>query len=296
MIKIMTRREHFEKTILLEFNQLSEEGFDPIFLKGPILTDLIYPVSGFRFRSDLDLIVKSSQWVSVAKALLERGYLWPDEPSLINEDGTHKLSSHISFEKHLPDRFIQADGHRDFILVEVHTSLVGFHYRYIKDWSWLWQYSEIRDVMGVPLRVLDKDVRFLSLCAHLVINHENNELRHTYEMFRYMHYFGDQLDWLKIMRLARRYEFVVPVWSVMTKLHQDWGLDLPSSYQFWRIFFRPKNRERLFFEITSPIFLLHRTFLQLSEQLEKKLHRFRVLITKKIDRFSQRFHTLFDGE
>ncbi len=296
MIKFMTRYEHFEKTVLLEFAQLTEMGIDSVILKGPVLNDLIYPEVGIRYRADLDLIVKSSQWVAVTNALLERGYNWCDAPSSINNDGSHKLSSHISFRKPAPENVVQNNGYPRDLLVEVHTSLVGFHYRFVKDWSMLWQYSEIREVMGVDVRVLDKDVRFLSLCAHLVINHENNELRHAYEIFRYMHFFGDRLDWFKIMRLARQYEFVYPVRAVMKKLHQDWGLDLPFLYQFWQIFFRPNNREKLFFEIQSLLVLFDRTFSRLSDQLQKKFDSFRFSTTQGIECFSQRFNSLLERE
>lgn len=276
-------RQRLEARVLKDFHSLAQEGIRPILLKGHGLAELLYVDPAIRSRADIDLIAPREAIPRITDFLLSRGYLLEEAPEEMQSNGLHKLSSHLLFTKGFPD---DAPDDRDHmrVLVEVHSSLVGFHYRYFQDWDWLWENAVETRVIGVPVLVLNLECRFLNLCAHLVINHTLDDFLHIYELAKFISLYGEDLNWLKALRLARRHEYRLSVQEVMRELVRNWAVRLPAGYRRWALLFPPRTREKLFFNQPSLITALHQRISALNLQIVDELRSMEAGMTKRIAR------------
>jgi hypothetical protein len=252
-------KQRFERAILSDLQSLEEIGISYILLKGAGLAQLIYEDPAVRYASDIDVIVSAAHFPLITEYLQTLGYDLVEEDEEIDHRGLPRISSHLQFRKLSAE--MSRLLHRKFhFLVEFHVSPVGFHYRYAQDWAWLWENDQIIHVDDYPIRVLNHEARFLNLCAHLIVNHDLEDLRHTYEIAKFCHLFGDQMNWVKIFRLARKYEFAVSIRRVIDHLDTVWSIDPPAFYPWLCRLFPPRNREQLFFDHPGWLTFINRVF------------------------------------
>ncbi len=271
--------------ILKDFDQLRAEGINVIFLKGAGLADMLYKDSFVRISVDIDVIARRKDIPYIHGFLTRRQYDLQEDEKLISPlDHLQKDSSHLVYSK---NNFWQDARKRNQsrFTVEVHYSPVGFHYRFLTDWDWLWENSCLIELEDTSIYVLNNEARFLNLCAHLIINHDMNDFLHVYELAKFIVLFGEKLNWGKIFRLARKNEFVRPVVRVLNYLERVWLIKRPAGIDLLSFLFPPKNREKLFFQKKSLMLFLHRFLLKASEKFEMWINRVR----KKAEKFSTSF-------
>ncbi|MGB9184658.1 MAG: nucleotidyltransferase family protein [Solirubrobacteraceae bacterium] len=134
-----------------------------VLLKGPATGHLLYPVSGSRSYSDVDLLVDPAAVQGAEKILAARGFRRFDDESAVRQTDTGV------------GRIIGAQGashsaawlrERDSFVVDLHDSLpqVGAPQSIV--WRQLTQHLDLLTVAGVPTEILDRPASALLVALH----------------------------------------------------------------------------------------------------------------------------------
>ena len=138
---------------------LKQQGLTAVLLKGASLAPALYPASGLRPMSDVDLLVPQSDHPRVTQLLQARGY---HEEGHDQAPGLHDMSDyHVGLK----------GGPAGRVIIELHWGLVSSQQAwYAAPIAWFWQHTE-------PWQG-DDSVRQLTPVAHLVYLSAHALLQH----------------------------------------------------------------------------------------------------------------------
>jgi hypothetical protein len=150
------QRNLFVTMELLRLLHLFElQGILAIPFKGPVLATTAYGNLSYREFSDLDIIVRKSEFLRARDLLLTQQYrLYHPLPS--NEFGKY-------IERNYNYAFIY---NQSSVMLEVHWRIVETRFIFPFDMEHLWQNSQTDSLMGRPVLGLSAEDLLLILCVH----------------------------------------------------------------------------------------------------------------------------------
>ena len=197
--------------------ELEKNGLPFFVLKGLPLAQQLYGDIGLRPSSDIDLLIRPSDFKQV-----------------------HRLLIHIGFQATRPSRKIC----RGFFLWQKdmtythpdHPSKVDLHWRFDRNPSWnqidfeaLWQQHETATMSGVTLPVLGKNDNLLYLCQH--------GAKHGWSTLKWLQDIVDfcetyTIDWPTLWQQAKRKHVTRPLLQALMLIEQLYGKPLPFKPTF----------------------------------------------------------------
>lgn len=190
---------------------LAPTGAPLLLLKGAALAETIYAELGPRAIGDIDLAVPAHQAPACRAALLAAGY----QPVQVeHQAGT--LLSHSNQEQFEPPRPHSAP-------VELHWHVLDVPY-YMRRVSmdWFWQRTELLDLGGGPLRILNDEANAVYLPAHLALHHRFRGLHSLFDLALLIAARSDRLDWQSIASAAQSHELLSCLQATLDRLAECW--------------------------------------------------------------------------
>jgi hypothetical protein len=130
---------------------LRSDDIEFIVLKGPAVAHDYYPDPAWRPFSDLDLLVRDSQWERTTELLEREGF------------GRRLPEPRPNFDV----RFGKAVAwSRAEVVIDLHRTLAAGPFGLWMEPGELWEHSEYFDLGGTPLRCLDATGQLLHACVH----------------------------------------------------------------------------------------------------------------------------------
>ncbi len=259
------------------------EQIPVVLLKGGALATTLYPESGLRPMSDLDLLISRAQLEQVEKILNDRGYGSPVE---LSEGFGPQLTNYRAFER----------GGKNPAHVEIHWHLFKSPYYCQRvPIEWFWDHTaEItidkqhlshlhcnaasavqvlraklkdpeRSERGSNLRAraFNREAQFLHLAAHFALHHRAERLVWSYDLALMLA--GAEMDWGILLDAAERFGLVPSLRLAVTRVQDIWGVSVPpivlerlnASRVGWRdrtafaIMTAPRGNARFFLDACS---------------------------------------------
>ena len=204
---------HEAKLIL---SALRAQTLEVIALKGLFLVEHVYSNISLRAFSDLDLMV-SRNAIDQAIACLE-GLGYAVE--------TYYDSGDVNCDiKHVPPMSKPGGPY-----VEIHWTILEEDEPFTIDAMGLWQRSVLARVAGVDILALGVEDLLLHLCTHLGYQHHLNiGLRGLYDIALVLDHYQGQVDWQKLITIARQWGVERVVWLVFKLAGELLGAEVPQD-------------------------------------------------------------------
>lgn len=195
---------------------LNEAGIDLIVFKGPVLTELVYRNPALRSYTDLDILVHRNDVRRTQAVLSELGYT--RKLGELRPGAREDFGSEDAWGKEVGPLNLHID---------LHWKPVGKIYG---EMAWIWDYTQLWEIQGVPTRVFRPEVRLLYLAAHLALHHgqfaSHDMLYMLYDIALLIRTAASPLDWQLVLELARTHRLALPLRIVLHKVEASWPLDL----------------------------------------------------------------------
>jgi len=150
---------------------LKNQEFSPVLLKGMAIFSTYYPQSGCRFMSDIDLLIPVEQLQSYTAHLSQNGF------TIVNKNSWKADQFKSVWEK---------DIKNTKVFIELHTKL--FYHTDKEDWSYL-----NSSVQGY--QVLSKEDQFLHLLGHAGFQHTFSKLYWIFDIYFFIIKESKNLNW-----------------------------------------------------------------------------------------------------
>lgn len=184
---------------------LADADIEVLALKGAALIGSAYGDSGARPMGDVDLAVPPEQVRKAVQALRRVGVAATDDEPERLLDVRHSLA------------FRDPDGHE----IDLHRGLL---WRAGLDEEF-WRGSIEAEVAGARVRILNPADQLLHVCAHGAAWNPVHPLRWAADAFKVIEAAGRQLDWERLVAMARRGRLTVPFADCLDFLAE--GLEVP---------------------------------------------------------------------
>ncbi len=189
--------------------RLSEAGIDTLLLKGVALSTLYYDDLGARPMDDIDLLVRRAQ-AAAAMAVLQANGWRPVTP----RPETRLDALHA-------DAFMD-DGGRN---LDLHWSALWE----LPDDADLWAGAVETTLNGVPTRALGHADQLLQVCVHGLRWASVPPIRWVADATRIVEVAGDELDWQRVVRIARANELTLGLQYALGYLAETFAVAIPPA-------------------------------------------------------------------
>lgn len=210
-------------------NWLKEARVDSLVLKGlPLLLDL-YPDPSHRVLYDLDLLVREAGEAQRGLELLLAAGFAP-----VPMKGSAQVN------KHLPSVWrMNGFVRRGYLFDPKQPRPVELHVR-LWDQEWrgldvrpldnLWARSRVKELDGMPIRVMSPEDTLVHLCVHLATHLVEREARlgQAVDVSRFMQRYNQSLDWDRIIRAGERARVARFLYLVLVTVNQLTAAPLPD--------------------------------------------------------------------
>lgn len=195
---------------------LKQAGIDVIGLKGIYLIENLYSDIGARSMSDIDILVRKQDLGRTAILLEGQGY----------EKSTYFDSSDSNLDiKHIPPMIKPGSPP-----VEVHWSLLEADEPVNVDIDSLWQRAKPAQIADVEVLALSLEDLIAHLCLHLTYQHFLKlGLRGLYDVALILYRFGNEIDWAKLVEIARSWGAEKVVALTLALASELLGVHAPSE-------------------------------------------------------------------
>jgi hypothetical protein len=188
---------------------LAEAGIEVLALKGAALISVAYRDPGARPMGDVDLAVPPRRVGEAVRALQRTG--------LTATEGNP--------ERLLAVRHSLAFRDPDGAEVDLHRGLL-WHPGLDEEF---WQGSIEAEVAGAPVRILNPADQLLHVCAHGAAWNPVHPVRWAADAFKLIEVAGAQLDWERLVALARRGRLTVPLADAVDFLAEELEAQVPEG-------------------------------------------------------------------
>ena len=170
------------------------KGLPMLAVKGPVLAHSVYGGVALRPFSDLDLIIRRSDFDRVDELLHDEGY---GSPSLTPFQKASYLYIHgqYSFWRRVASMGSAA------VFLDVHTAIMPPGYSYSEDFDTLFARSLTRPMAGTETHVLEREDLLQVLCYHGLKNRWDR-IKYICDVAEFLRAYPD-LDWDTVFRRAR---------------------------------------------------------------------------------------------
>ena len=187
-----------------------EAGIELITLKGAALTELLYGDPGLRPLSDIDIIIKESDWSAACEILKNMGYSSPTQrlrplpPKLTRYD----VESHV--------QLVSPAGTCLEFQFDLFTMGIG-----MLDMEGVWKRSRNAVIAGAEVHTLGPEDQLLHLLVH-ANRHGCSQLKWLVDITEYLRQ-DPGLDWDLLVSIARREKVTVYVYQTLTHIERLFG-------------------------------------------------------------------------
>ena len=213
-IAVTTRLRVALKEVL---SALREAGIDVIVLKGAALSSLVYDDQAARPSDDIDLLCKEDSYESVWGILVKLGYETDDSQSLPQRHSHEETY----FERHFfhPDGFVHVELHvDDSIKTGVRPHVTASQ----------WARARSIQIDGSPALMLGLEDQVVMLSVHLH-RHGFNRLLWFKDIDLLLRMYSDNLDWEKILDMARQEAVGPSLWYTFRYLQRMLDTPVPQK-------------------------------------------------------------------
>lgn len=197
---------------------LGKAGIDVIGLKGIYLIENLYSDIGERSMSDIDILVRKQDLGKAASILEGLGY---------EKDTYYDLNDSNLDIKHIPP--MTKPGSPP---VEVHWTLLEEDEPFSIDAEALWLRSKPTRIAEVEVLGLGVEDLIMHLSMHLTYQHYLRlGLRGLYDIALVIHQHRDEIDWQKLVEIARSWQAEKVVALSMALVSDLLGVDVPQEIQ-----------------------------------------------------------------
>ncbi|MDP3786630.1 MAG: nucleotidyltransferase family protein [Candidatus Omnitrophota bacterium] len=184
-------------------------GIDAIVLKGLALMDTVYPNIAIRPITDIDLLIKESDFPYAKNKLNELGYAC--------------------------EEYCQEDFYNGEMAIDIHSSIlnsvrVKSRYKTCKiDNAELWRDSDFITLNGRKIRVLSPEDQLISLCLHLFYHHGLKRLIWFVDIYALLNTHENVFDWARFLDKCCRFKIKSPVYYCLLAAEIKLKIKVPQE-------------------------------------------------------------------
>jgi hypothetical protein len=198
--------------------RLHDDGVELIVLKGPALSQLVYPDPTLRTWNDIDLLVHERDWARVHRLLADLGH--------VSESGLAEPPPKlVPWAGHFHSRYFNPESR---FLVEVHYDDLLDTGLAVRDLAGFWRRAIDLEVAGRPVKTLCLADHLVHLCMH-VHHHGYIRLNWLSDIAFIVRDQADELDWDGVIGLATAEEVQVGAYYTLHYLQQLLGVQAPGE-------------------------------------------------------------------
>jgi hypothetical protein len=219
-----------EKRLRESLSVLARENIQAVPFKGGILQSQLYQNSGFRQMGDIDLLVRSSQFLRAAALLLESGFI------LHPEFGFEDLSALARLlDSALPTEIKLGDAHNTGLALDLHRHLLptpwlipGFEIDLDGIWARLIPATEDVDPQGLWKTILSPADTLAALILHLAM-HGLHAMQTYLDLDLFIRTLPDPWDWDPFQALVNRWRIRSAAWHALSFCRDFMDTPLPDD-------------------------------------------------------------------
>ena len=193
------------------------EGLGTIVLKGAFLTDVVYQDRGFRYMSDVDLLVRGPDLSRAASLLLESGWQQAPGPETSRPSGGHELPT-----------FVLAGAQ-----IDLHWSIEDDASPFRIDVDGLWRRARSVHVAGAQALGLAPEDLLLHLCLHTSYAHGwlpfSGGLRQLWDIASTIRHYGSTLHWDDVAARGQAWGIGACAWLTLLLAKELVGAPVPPQ-------------------------------------------------------------------
>lgn len=196
---------------------LASRNIPVVLLKGAALASCLYHNIALRPIGDMDLLVPLAQAAGSCEIMAGLGY----EPVEIEL----KPGANLAYNSGI----VFAHSRHPRVLMEVHWYLLDVPYYFRKvPMDWFWRNTEMCEIAGHPVHVLNHEANLIYLPAHLALHHRFQGLRWYLDLALLLHKHQQAIDWEKVITAAQEFELLRVLQVTLDRLASYWP-SLPLS-------------------------------------------------------------------
>lgn len=197
--------------LLQLISALNNRGIEVIALKGAHLAEIVYGNIALRPMSDIDLLAKREDLLSIHDILVEEGYLSNEEKALSNT-------------KHLAP-YRRGKG----VAIEIHFQITDPPYVNKIDAQGLWERSQVHLVENTAIRVLCPEDLLLHTCLHAGIQHGFDfGLLSVFDAAKILNCYREEMKWEELWNRAEEWGIERAVYLMAALSAGMLGVELPE--------------------------------------------------------------------
>ncbi len=201
------------KTVLAA---LTRDGLSIVVLKGAALAELVYRHIGLRTMADVDLLVER-KCLDRAGAILERLGFVPNE--------SYRDKQWYREHHHHMVPYVTSDGS---MTIEIHWHIIERTALMDLPIDQLWARAQPVRIATVPCLALSTEHMLLHLVLHLSSpNRFLGQLRGLYDVAELLRRFGQELDWVELLRVAALGDAHKRLYVVLCLVRDTLGAPVP---------------------------------------------------------------------
>jgi len=182
--------------------ELSRVFTPVIVVKGAHLAGVVYEHNSLRPMTDLDLLVKKEDLVSISGKLISLGY---------KSSRPYSMKDEMDIHHHLPPLVKE-----DALPVEIHWSLLNPDSPFKEDTIGLWERANSEVISGVNVKVLSADDLLLYLCLHMSYSHNLNfGIRPFVDIAEVVRYYASEINWQTFIDRTLQWRAARPVFLTL---------------------------------------------------------------------------------
>lgn len=216
-IKNAVKTTNLTDEIIRIVKYMSDQGIEPLILKGPPISVRINEDIALRPSGDIDILVDIDEFDKAERLLEQLNYI--------------RLSPDFPLTKSQRKFYMRNDHHFEYYHLN-RASLVELHWRIrsyeIKHYSSLSNINtQTVDISGLPVRVMDDEYWLIYLMVH-GYKHQWSRLRWLYDIKQLI---TNKIDWDKVKYIEKQSEVISILHQTLILLHILFEVPYPAQLQ-----------------------------------------------------------------
>jgi hypothetical protein len=223
----------YDDELRVILNSFQQKGVPCIILKGVSIALEFYNPRESRPYTDLDILIKESDFDKAKKILMELGF------GISNPEGEEirrKYFNSVSFSK--------AEAHQIDLDLHWETFIISWNERAFLGSHKVWENIRWIEFSGLRLPVLQPYMLILYLALHFTFHHHFGKMLSLCDLDRVIKRWGKEIDWDKLIRQAIAAKIKKPTYYSLRLAHDLLKTEVPE--EVFKALAQNKLEERLF--------------------------------------------------